>query len=275
MAITFYPNKSIDAKPLHHGTVIYADDSCIRVKSLELFDGQGVEVLSPIFIFLGTAFGLLESSLNIFLYMATPGIALFLLKILFFRYKPNYLIFSRKSQEIYYARSPKNIIKLKWEHAKAKYVEPTSSLISWNSIGSPIAMFHLVGENQYQDKPVTTVTIPLFIMSYSESKEFWAYLQTYMKNGAKDLEHPSYDQTQEKLTHEVSRLTNKIFFKDSKFSFSDLHIHIVVWLAKIPTAIVNSNRKRTPIPNDLLPYITDNPERYGRKKSTQHPSDFI
>lgn len=49
--IKFHPNKEVNAKYLHNGSVIYADDTCIRVLSAGLL-GEGGGRLLHLFFYL-------------------------------------------------------------------------------------------------------------------------------------------------------------------------------------------------------------------------------
>jgi len=53
MATTFYPNKPINSKPMHNGTVIYADDTCIRATTSELLGGGGIEIAGAFLFSMG------------------------------------------------------------------------------------------------------------------------------------------------------------------------------------------------------------------------------
>jgi len=212
------------------------------------------------------------------------GIFLIFLPILLFRYKPNYLVFSRKSQEIYYVKSPKNIIKFNWSEVKAEY---RGVAVFSGSAVSQISKLTLIGTNLYDNK---SAVIGFAVLDESDAEELWSYLQTYMKNGAEGLEKPYYDWVKEGFIAEASRLTKNTFYSGPKgllesvlssksklpiwfriiaLPASILFIPVIltfIYPAQIATALVGSTRKRAPFPEDLLPYITDNPESWGKEK---------
>ncbi len=289
MATTFYSNKPVNAKPMHNGAVIYADDTCIRTITSELLGGVGgggVEIAGAFLFSMGFFSWIFLSNhdLNFFSIGMMVGVFLIFLPMLLFRYKPNYLVFSRKSQEIYYVKSPKNIIKFNWSEVKAEYRR--GAVFSGSAV-SQMSTLTLIGTNLYGNKPPESAVIAFVVLDETDAKEFWSYLQTYMKKGAKGLEKPYYEWVKEGFIPEASRLTKQTFYSEPKgllqsvFSpksklpiwfriialpASILFIPIIltfIYPAQIATALVGSTRKRTPIPDDLLPYITDNPESWG------------
>ena len=295
MATTFYSTEAVDAKPQHTGTVIYADETCIRVLSSELLGGGGgIEHVGVALMFLELLLlpfvGVTEDVGRTFAIWMFGGAIFFItLPILLFRHKPNYPIFSRKSQEIYYVKSPKNIIKFNWADVKAEYRRVS---VFTGSAVSQIDTLTLIGTSQYGNKPASPAVIQFVVLDEENAKEFWAYLQAYMKNGAEGLESPSTDKfnkggfiaeakSQTKMwlsdypRHYFKMIFNpksiiQFFFSIIFLAFSPMLILLVLlifWPGQIATAFVNSTRKRAPIPDDILPNITDNPESWGKEKA--------
>lgn len=231
--------------------------------------------------------GLTENKLDVFsLFPLGVGVLLLVLPIMFFRYKPNYLIFSRKAQEIYYVKTPKSIIRFKWkdvigEHHKIVTFSGSSVLRS--------EVLHITGISQYGDNKPTPTHILIATLDENMTKEFWAYLQAYMSNGAKGLEEPSIDRIDGSFFTVAKRETKQILYTSLidfmtiifspksdlsfilrvfLFPFLPLAIfvyYVIYWPAQIATTFVNSTRTRTPYPEDLLPYISDNKDCYGKE----------
>ena len=287
MASTFHPNKPVNAKPLHHGKVIYADDTCIRAITSELLGGGGgLELGGGALLSFGLLlwFFLSNHSFNVFSIIMILGVFLILLPMLLFRYKPNYLVFSRKSQEIYYVKSPKNIIKFNWSEVKAQY---RGVAVFSGSAVSQISKLTLIGTNLYDNK---SAIISFAVLDESDAEELWSYLQTYMKNGAKGLEEPYYNRVKEGFIPETKRLTKLAFYTIPREAIEAIFLpksknpiwlrvlmlpvaifaiplgYLVAYPGQIARAFVSSTRKRAPFPEDLLPYITDNPESWGKEK---------
>ncbi len=289
MATTFYPNKPVNAEPLHSGTVIYADDTCIRTTSAEQLGGGGIEGAGGMMMVISFLLWLFLTplDLNFFLIITFAFSLLVILPIIFFRYKSNYLLFSYKSQEIYYIKNPKWIIKMKWKDVVGEYQKVT---IFTGSGIAQIDTLRLNGTSQYGDNSAVPASLPFVVGDEEHATQLWAYLQEYMKNGPKGLESPSYDRIKEGFWNEAKRLTKQIFYdapkdvltmiffpkKKSSILFRIVLIPlaligfpfaiILMLPAKITTAFVNSTRTRAPFPEDLLPNITDNPECYGKEQ---------
>ena len=287
MVRQFHPHEPVSAKPLHSGTIIYADDTCIRAVSSEHLGGGSIEGAGGTMMAISFILWLTLTPLNFNLFLISTFAFSFLiiLPILFFRYKPNYLILSRKSQEIYYIQSPKLIVKMKWEEITGEYRKVT---VFTGSGIAQIDTLRLNGTSQYRQNSVVPASLPFVVADENHATQLWAYLQAFMKNGSQGIEAPSYDRVKQNFWDEVKRIT-KLWFYDvpyndfyavfspkSSFSLIKRVMYfpvavfylpfniLLTWPGSIATSFVESTRKRAPFPEDLLPYITDNPEKYGK-----------
>jgi len=287
MATTFHPNKSVNAKPLHSGTVIYADNICIRALSAEHLGGGGLEMVGTTLFILSLVLWafLSDHSFNTFSSLMIVGVFLILLSILLFRYKPNYLILSRKSQEVYYVKSPKWIVRMKWKDVVGEY---SGSTVFTGSAASSIETLRINGTSQYgKDKPIPA-SLPFVVADGEHAQQLWSYFQNYMRNGVEGLEPPFYSIIKDGFWNEAKRVTKQILYDAPKMVISStfdktesviIRIFIlplglmvfpfaitIMLPVQIVIAFVSSTRKRAPFPDDLLPYITDNPESWGKEK---------
>ena len=227
-----------------------------------------------------------ESFLENILIWGGIGILLIILPIIISRYKPNYLVFSRISQEMYYIKDPKTIVKIKWQNITGEYRKVT---IFTGSGMAQIETLRLNGTSQYGNSPATPASIPFVVMDEEQASQLWAYLQAYMDNGIEGLEPPSYDRVKHGFWDEVKRVTKLWFYVVPSSDFynvfspkSDFNILyrilylpvalfylpfniIFTWPGSIATAFVEYTRKRAQFPQDLLPNITNNPECYGKE----------
>ena len=287
----FHPDKPVHAKPLHNGTVIYADNTCIRVKTAEMLGSGGSETIGMIFFLMGiipfTWIWLVSNRLEYPpLVFAGVGILLILLPTILFRTKPNYLIFSRASQEIYYVKSGKRVFRFKWKEVTGKY---TKVAVFTGGAVSRADILRINGMSQYGSEKSILGSIPIAVVDEEDARAQWAYFQTYMQNGAKGLQEPGTDKQEGSFLTVVKRISKWWLYDHPKsFIYAVFHPEtriqvfwsfifipaipimlfvsiFIMWIPGIATVFVNSTRTRSPLPEDIAKYTTDNKESYGTK----------
>ncbi len=288
---TLRPDTPTGVAPSHGSNVIYADDTCIKVVTAEMVGGGGgFEVVAPIIYIIGFVLWLVETGnrLDILFVFGCIGTFLMVLPILLFRYKPNYLIFSRASQEIYYAKSKKQVFRMKWKDVTGQY-----SKVAVFTGGGVVRNEYLriAGISDYPEGTQQAVSIAFAALSEENAIAQWAYFQEYMKNGVEGLEEAGVDHHAGKFFSTV-KYNTKIWLLDFPrfFIYGLFHpenlwhiflslifiptlpllfimLVLVIWPGTTAVAFVNSTRTRAPMPKEFTKYITDNKESYGTATS--------